>query len=288
MEYLLRQIPNDYSFKKEYLDKHANDIQTLVLGASHGYFGINPVYFSTNTFNACHVSQSLNYDLEILKKYQDDFSHLETIILPISFATLWAKLDISTESWRIKNYMIYYNINTSHTFSDYTELLSNRMTINIKKLTDYYIKKKREEVSTELGWNVLFKSGNEQELEKTGKIDALKHYVGNIFSFEKLALYNENLTLLNSLAKFCDNKQVKVIFFTPPAYKSYRENLNKEQSDKTIETMTKFVNEHPNCLYINLSDDPDFEAEDFYDADHLNEIGAEKLSKKINAIIENN
>jgi hypothetical protein len=288
MEFLLRQIPNDYSFKKEYLDKHANEIQTLVLGASSGYFGINPVYFSKNTFNACHVSQSLDYDLEILKKYQHDLNRLETVILPIPFATLWAKLSKSPEAWRVKNYMIYYKMNTSHSFSDYTELLSNKMTINIKKLINYYIHKKRETISTELGWNVLFKSGNIQELDETGKIAALKHSISNISSIDKLKRYNENLTILNSLARICDGKQVKVIFFTPPEYKSYRENLNKKQSLKTIETMTNFVKEHTNCQYLDLSDDPDFEAKDFYDADHLNEIGAEKLSKKIKAIIENN
>jgi hypothetical protein len=88
MEYMLRQIPNDYKYKKNYLDKHSNEIQTLILGTSHAFYGIDPIYFSTNTFNASNVSQSLRFDFEILKKYQNEFANLETIVLAISYHSL--------------------------------------------------------------------------------------------------------------------------------------------------------------------------------------------------------
>ncbi|MDR2410253.1 MAG: hypothetical protein LBE13_19380 [Bacteroidales bacterium] len=68
LEILLRNIPNDYSYKKKYLDTQFCNIETLILGNSHSFYGIDPVYFSTNTFNAAHVSQSLDYDYEILKQ----------------------------------------------------------------------------------------------------------------------------------------------------------------------------------------------------------------------------
>jgi len=65
MELLLRQLPNDYKYKKEYLDAHANKIETLILGSSHSFFDLDPTYFSNITFNAGEVSQTLNYDFEI-------------------------------------------------------------------------------------------------------------------------------------------------------------------------------------------------------------------------------
>ena len=37
MEILIRDIPNDYQLKKEYLNNHANEIETLILG-SYNYF----------------------------------------------------------------------------------------------------------------------------------------------------------------------------------------------------------------------------------------------------------
>ena len=68
LEVLLRNIPNDYSQKKEYLDENSSEIETLILGSSHSFYGLNPKYFSSKTFNASHISQSLNYDYKIINK----------------------------------------------------------------------------------------------------------------------------------------------------------------------------------------------------------------------------
>ena len=71
MEGLLRQIPNVYRFKRNYLDENSNKIEVLFLGNSHSYFGLNPDCIAKRSFNAGHVSQTLDYDLEIIRKYED-------------------------------------------------------------------------------------------------------------------------------------------------------------------------------------------------------------------------
>jgi len=43
-----------------------------------------------------------------------------------------------------------------------------------------------------------------------------------------------------------------------------------------------------NCSYINLFESEKFKVDDFYDSDHLSEIGAEKLSKFLNEQISIN
>ena len=35
LEISLRNIPNSYSYKKEYLDKHSEELEILFLGSSH-------------------------------------------------------------------------------------------------------------------------------------------------------------------------------------------------------------------------------------------------------------
>src|SRR5690606_14956820 len=83
LEVFVRQIPNDYSYKRDYLDKNANLVETLFLGNSHIYFGINPEHMGPNTFNGAHISQSLDYDYKILSKYQDRWKELKFIIIPM-------------------------------------------------------------------------------------------------------------------------------------------------------------------------------------------------------------
>ncbi|MCL1934384.1 MAG: DUF1574 family protein [Candidatus Azobacteroides sp.] len=285
MEYLLRQIPNDYTYKKGYLDKHAEEIELLILGSSDAYYGINPVYFSQNTFNACHVSQTLDLDLKVFNKYQDRLNDLKFIIIPISYPTLWVKLESGVESWRIKNYALYYGIKTKSP-EDNSELLNGKLGINIERLYKYYVKKKNDIFSSELGWGTNFSSGNAADLEKTGKATASYHTIKTIYSKENAKIFTENIEILNSFAELCNRKDVKLILITPPAYRSYRENLNAEQWNKTIETMDDFAAKHNNCYYINWLENPDFTAADFYDANHLNEIGAKKLSEKLACYID--
>ena len=72
---------------------------------------------------------------------------------------------------------------------------------------------------------------------------------------------------------------------TPPAYQSYRDNLNKEQLNKAIALTNKLCATSNNCTYFNLLDDSRFVAGDYYDADHLSEIGAKKLSIFLDKIV---
>ena len=78
---------------------------------------------------------------------------------------------------------------------------------------------------------------------------------------------------------------VKILLLTPPAFESYRMNLNPEQLDITIKTTTEICSKYDNCIYQNLLGDSNFVATDFFDADHLSEIGAKKLSEFIDKII---
>lgn len=277
MEVLLRNVPNDYLYKREYLDMHSNEIETLIMGSSHAFYGFDPIYFSSETFNASHISQSLNYDFEIYRKYQNDFNNLKTIILPISYFTLWGKLENSEESWRVKNYSLYYKIKTSGSVIDNTELFSNKFGINIKRLYLYYIKKQESISCSEFGWGTAYESENSKDLIETGEIAAKRHTIMDIGSEKNASIFNENIEILNSIIALSKKRNVKIIFITLPAYKTYTEGLNEGQKAKTIEAIMD-IEQKNNCVYLNLLEDQSFVSTDFYDADHLNEFGAKKIS----------
>ena len=285
IEFSLRQIPNDYVHKKKYLDKHSQNIQTLILGNSHTFYGLNPVYFSNNTFNASHPSQTLDFDWALFNKYQNDLNSLKTIVLPISYFSLFDKLENTIEDWRVKNYAIYYGIKTG-SLSDNFELLNHPMKHNLHRLYSYYINSKHDLVVSELGWGTIYKSEEAMDLQETGKISSERHTLDGIFSDKRTKILEEHLKTLNLFSEFCNQRNIKLIILTTPAYYTYRQNLNAEQYNKTAETINKFVNQHSNCYYLNWMDDTDFVANDFFDADHMNEIGAEKLSSKISNYID--
>jgi hypothetical protein len=285
MEVLLRNLPNDYIQKKEYLDQHAFEIETLILGSSHSFYGLNPIFFTKNTFNASHVSQSLDFDFEILKKYESSFLKLNQIILPISYFTLFGRLEEGSEAWRVKNYHIYYGISKSKKIKNYSEVFGNKLETNVKRLFSYYFKKQTNISSTELGWGTNYKSENSRDLIETGKSASKRHTRSNILSDKYQKIYHENIETLKKIIQWSEKKNIKVLLLTPPAYETYREHIDNNQLKVTIESTKELCSEFNNCHYLNLFSNPNFISNDYYDADHLSEIGAEKLSRLINDYI---
>jgi len=285
IELALRYIPNDYKYKKEYLDNNSNDIETLILGNSHAYFGISPVYFTDKTFNAGYVSQSLDYDFEILSKYLNDLKSLKTVVLSISYPTLYTSLRLGSESWRVKNYVIYYEMNISNRISDFSELLSLKLRDNFHNLIEYYIKRNIPIYCDELGWGTSYNSKDALSLTKTGKSAAIRQSI-DIRQEVIQQEFKNNIAILNSIIEFCNDKNARLILITLPAFKAYRENLNGEQLNTTIRTVSELASNYNNCDYYNLISDSNFVEKDFYDADHLSEIGAKKLSELISSKID--
>ena len=279
MEPLLRNIPNDYNYKNNYLKNNSNKISKLFLGSSHTYYGINPDFISGNSFNGSHISQSINLDFEILKKYKNNWDELEYLIIPIDYFTLFSRLRTGIEYWRVKNYNLYYDIQMSNKLSENSEVLSINVNSNIRRIGSYYILNKIPITCSELGYgNINVKS---KDLVETGKTAALRHTTKD---FSKL---NESIKILEEILDWASKNNTKIIFYTTPAYTTYVSNLNASQLELTMNTIKKLVENNTNCSYFNLFEDSDFYASDFSDADHLNQEGAKKLSLKLDELISN-
>ena len=278
-EISLRKIPNVYFYKKNYLDKNSNQIKVLLLGNSHIYYGINPEYYSLNAFNASSVSQSLDYDWEILNKYNNKWDSLKYVIVAVDYFSLFSKLEASVEAWRVKNYEIYFGINKSYKIHDHSEILSNNLKTNFSRLYRFYFKNENDITCSKLGWGTGNSSRDKKDLKKTGKISAERHTIKNDQYF------NENIKILETIIEAAKAKGVEVILLSSPAYKTYTQNLDKYQLSRTIDAVNKIVNSSSNVIYLNLLTDDEFTENDFYDADHLNEFGTKKLSLKIDSLL---
>jgi len=274
-------IPNDYIYKKACLDNNASRITTLILGSSHTYYGLNPEYFDPGTYNAAHVAQTLYYDYAIYKKYKKQLTNLKTIIIPISLFTFYSDIKKEKQQPFLKNYSLYYNFDKT-SFLSYFEITNNRSPINFKQIASLITSKDANIHCTTSGWGFINKwrktpADHLLFLKKSGKI-ASKRHTRDIHSKLAQELYTHNLSILESLITDCKRHNIALLFFTPPAYQSYRDDIDKKQLQHTLKTIEKLVAKQQHCRYINLLDDPRFITDDFYDADHLSASGAKKLS----------
>jgi hypothetical protein len=277
-EILLRNIPNDYRNKCTYLNENAGQLSVLILGASHSLTGLNPDYFSKPCYNAAYVSQSIDMDLFIFENYEDRLDQLEYIILPASYFILFERLETISEFWRIKNYVLYYDLNISSKICDHSEILGNKLWYNLYRMTNYYILGKNPLSCSANGWGKRIVQSN-VDLIRSGKERAKLHTANNSDCVP------ENTRLLKTLIERANAKNIRVILYTSPAYESYAQNLNPEQWGKTIHLMDSLANTYENVSYYNFLSDPSFTEADYFDSDHLNVDGAKKLSLMLNKCI---
>jgi hypothetical protein len=280
IELMIRNIPNEYKFKKEYLDRNSENIEVLFIGASEIHCGLDPAYFRKKSFNLGHPGQSMDYCYEILKKYENKWSSLDYIVLPASYTSLFYKMEDSKEAWRVKNYRIYYKIKISKRIRSYAEVLNGQLIDHFPRLFNYYFKNVDEIRCTDKGCNISNTSETQDDLAISGLKAAKRHTIP-----KQQQCYEEMKSALDSIIGFSKRNNCKIIFCTSPAYKSYRENFDKYQFSTTINTFMKAVEENSNCTYLDLLDDKRFDDKDFLDADHLNSLGARKLSSIIDSII---
>lgn len=279
LEYGLRHIPNDYSYKNQWLKDNVSSIRILSLGSSHGYYGIKPDYFPLNAFNAAHISQSLKYDEFIYNKFLYKADSLQYVILPISYFTLFHSLEQGAESWRIKNYCLYYHYPFhKFKFKYNSEVLGSKLIGNIKRLYSYFRYDKTAIYVDSLGWGRYYLLDNRDQNWKNSGIIAAKRHTKEVID-ETILI--ENMERLDNIIDKCKEKDIICILLTTPTYQTYRENLKEEQLNLMLHLCDSIADVNDNVLYLNMLSDTRFNEDDFYDADHLNEYGAEKLTRII-------
>ena len=278
-ENILRSIPNDYSYKHDWLIKNSNSIKILNFGSSHGYYDIRPEFFSKPAFNLAFVSQSLKYDKFLYEKYATACDSLEYVVLPISYFSFRSNLDKSKEWWRIKGYCIYmgcdyYGVNPKYNL----EITSKEKKSQLK---DAFLQQLNYRTCDTLGFCTNYKKEyRAQDWQSTGLTACTRHSKG------KKENIKTNLQYLEWIIQDCQTRNIKVILLTTPTFHTYYDVLNQDQVIEREEICNNLVKKYSNVTFLNWLKHEQFDEDDFFDADHLNEYGAEKLTKMLDEYIK--
>lgn len=274
LELVLRDVPNDYAYKREYLERNAGKIETLVLGSSHGVFNINPEQIPGHAFNAAHLSQSLKYDYFIFEEFKAEFTELKSIWIPIHYRSLFYALEHDPEFWRENYYSIYYDCDYHSSPFRHFELFTSHPIILIRRALAHIVSrgKTTHRNANDLGFGQQEQSVGHDPLEESGLWTVERHTIADRDHLE------ENCGFLEKLITESKQMGVEVVLFTPPVYPSYAKNMNQAQYQIMQERIRGLCAAHVNAKYYNFLTDEHFVAADFYDSDHLNAEGADKLT----------
>lgn len=76
---------NEYSIKRDYINNHASEIQTLIIGNSLATNGIDAQVFGDSCYCFAISGRVLYYDMKLMEEYLSHMTNLKTVILPLHY-----------------------------------------------------------------------------------------------------------------------------------------------------------------------------------------------------------
>ena len=285
IEYALSNYVNfPEKIKIKYLKENKSAIEVLVLGASHSQRAINPQYLSFKTINLANSSQGVYENLILFQNFEKELTGLKLVIIGITYNTLSIDKEFTQPVLNALN-LKFYKVNTFKRDVKYSDFLIYHVKPDYftEKLLEIVDKSEKEEFN-KYGFQTNKFHGNYKWFpEDTGKITDEDIYVYNEYS---KSVYTENLKYLKDIIKRCEERNINVLLYDPPSHIRF----NKLRKQKLIIKRTKLIEdlerEFSNVRSFIRDTAKAYDSHYFYNADHLNPIGAKKATLELNNYIK--
>ena len=266
LEFYVRSLPSSYSQKEQWMEEHASEVEVLLLGNSHGLFGLRPEAFSKRTYNLCNVSQIFEYDEFLLRRFLPKCSRLTDVFLIVDNSNLFDPPLEMTEDFRCTYYRLYMHYPKHSLFSKYGFELSHIDAFKEKLI-------RGGDHCDSLGWNASYTTSTRDvsKLSPSAVQVAIDHHTCKDWNYAEA-----NRRTLVRIRDLCHQFHIRLILLQAPITHSYYNRVSQRQRD--------YLNHCCDIAGVVRADyslDAHFSDNDFYDPDHLVDEGAWKWSKLI-------
>lgn len=262
MEFVGEAIPNSYTYKRNYMEQHGAQIQTLILGSSNAYDGLNPCVLP-HAFNLANSSQTLEDDYRLLKQYIDALDSLETVIVGLGYHSLGAV----TEDNRRTYYTIYMDLYPRWPISKYSFEVCN-LELLTKKVVKYLLSRdvtRCDSLGQRVGHTVVAVKEQREFWNKDAKKLALNDRMSRASALNESLTLNDNVGYLHAIIQLCETYHVQSVIVTMPVMREYKEALSSDQIALHDTVMRSLPS---SAMYIDASDWP-ISDDGWYNATHL-------------------
>ena len=261
------------------------NIQVFNFGPSHTQNGIN--YSASDSaknytcFNFALSSQTLSYDLRLLKYYYDHLAKGGTCFIDISYFSLFRIPEHEREEFKSKNKR-YYKFLDAKSIKQY-DFWTGIFVKYLPALAAYDKLFKRETK------NKQPETAENLDLAKNGLARWEYHVIKDNFDSNGNRIYNqEEIDALYEMIKLLKLKNITPVLITTPYMSEYPDTV-QEKSPEFFDEFYGLINkicDETGIKYYDYSRDARFQDEHerlkiFRDADHLNKAGAAKFTEII-------
>lgn len=276
VEVTVRQIPNNFSFKYQYVKEKGDGIRVLALGHSQLYNGFIPSLVDSS-FNLSYGSQRYIDDYYLMEELIDYMPNLRYVIVPIGYMNVQIKdtdLPFPRNAVYYHEYM-HINYGGQLPISQYLECFNPGLAVS--KIWNYYVLNDPIRNCDSLGASIFKKR------------DVLSYRRLNLYTrtkSDKQGYEMEYEEYLSNLCILLKNKNIKMILVSPPVYWDGFPDINEDQLQFSRKYIHEFC-EQNKVRYIDMEFDSTYNKLDFSNENHLCQSGAIKFTKKIKQIINN-
>ncbi len=271
---------DQWRYKMEFLWQYKDLTNLVVLGSSRAYNGINPLLFNESIF-AINLGVSRNTIAGTYYLFNNyvlpHVKNLKYIVLTVD-NDMWS----TTESFFSSDYKSYpgYVYDANHNFwidnfpdelTEYTyESLGNYKGQSLRKTRGYY------EVTSH-SW------GNPTMGQDSNWMETRSKY------------YYESFEMLKDMAKICSERNITLIGIITPRNPKYKETgafgyhgLLRSEAPALIQEIADLSKTYPNFILMdeNKMGDHDYTDDMAFDFDHLNKLGAQHLTTRIDSVLQ--
>lgn len=282
LEVRLGQIPNSYNQKKCGIDSQLATIEVINVGSSNALSDINPQYFSHKGYNLANVTQTIYYDDQLITRYIGKLPKLKLAIIPIDYA-FHRQIELMDEQWRSYFYHYYWDIPVPDCSVFEVKQYSLLAMYSPHSVLNYIKKRFRVSVAPTYLSNGFYRKDSVNHIKNMTDSAGIgrAEYLSRFYSEENV---NKSKVCIENSIKLLKAKNVEVVLVSLPFYQTLTGHLDPHILAKNNEIINELRNKY-NCRYFNYTTDTRFTIDDFNNCDHMDYLGAEKLSKIIDSEI---
>ena len=270
-ECIISLQPNSYRYKNQWMNENSAEVELLALGSSHGYYGLHSSTLHEKAFNMANVSQNFEYDYLLLQHHIPQLKRLKTVVLPLSYCSLFDKrFEECDDWWYAINYKKYMDIDVHSDYSKYNFELSN-LPVYSGRLMEI-VSGGELPLCDSIGFGMGYTLATRSATWKEDALMTVERHTADDWGY-----FEYNFGYLRKIAELCNENSIDLIVVTLPAFHLYYDRLDTAQLNKMYQTVTALRQEYE-FRYCDYLRDKRFGEDDFYDVDHLSDVGARKFS----------
>lgn len=272
MEWAMAVAPcvNEYAYKYHYI-QHNDSIKTLLIGNSYFENSINPHYLGDSVFDFANSGRWIYFDVQLMPRIVDEMPNLKTVIFPMGYDRPYHSLHYDSLRDIDKDYIYYYEKSMHILYDRFPEniwyssaLVTNKFGL---QYWSFYPKDK-------LGYSSLDGQRDNWHNEQIFEPKYLQSDKADL-------CYKEYRMYLMQLAQICAQKKLRFVVVTCPCADCYLAKTTDKGLRRLYDLVDSVAAYYP-IEYYNYLDDQQFRADSiYYNASHLNTIGADMFAKRL-------